>query len=322
MHHTKHARISSWALALGFAALALFQTPGSAAAADKLVLGRSDATGFDFAIADVGIAAGIFAKNGIEIENVVFGGNRGQQALVSGDVDVLLGSGSQLLLMAKGSTAKAVAQMAGPPLNMGIIVRADSTLKPDDLKGQKIGVSTPVSLTAWLATEFSRVRGWGKDGTTRVALGGTEGEVAALLSKNIDAIVISTESGYKMQEQGRGKVLINFADVKDYLTHVIYAGDKLIHNNPDALRRFLKGWFETVKFMRDNKAEAIRLSRPTTNLSPKLADIVYDEQMSMYSTDGRFDPKAVDTMKRSFIELGQLDKMPDNKTLYTEEFLP
>jgi ABC-type nitrate/sulfonate/bicarbonate transport system substrate-binding protein len=294
----------------------------AASAADKLVVGRSDATDFAFSALDVGTSAGIFAKNGIELQNVVFGGNRGQQALVSGDLDILLGSGSQLVLMAKGSTAKAVAQMAGPPLSIGILVRADSPLKVQDLKGKRIGVTTAISLTAWLATELSRVHGWGKDGVVLAPLGSTEGEIAALLSNNVEAIVTSIVAGHKLEEQGRAKVLANFADVKDYITHVIYANGDLAKNKPDVLRRFLKAWFETIAFMRDNKAKAIEISRKTTQLSPRLAEIVYDELMPMLNTDGHFNPKGIETMKRSFVELGQLDTAPDNKTLYTEEFLP
>jgi ABC-type nitrate/sulfonate/bicarbonate transport system substrate-binding protein len=305
----------------GLCGAVLLGAPASSAA-DKLVVGRSDATDFIFSTLDVGEGAGIFAKNGIEIKDVVFGGNRGQQALVSGDLDILLGSGSQLVLMAKGSTAKAVAQMAGPPLSIGIMVRADSPLKIEDLKGKRIGVTTAISLTAWLATELSRVHGWGKDGIVLAPLGSTEGEIAALLSNNVDAIVTSMVAGHKLEQQGRAKVLGNFADVKDYITHVIYANGDLAKNKPDVLRRFLKAWFETVAFMRDNKAEALEISRKTTQLPPRLAEIVYDEQMPMLTTDGHFDPKGIETMKRSFVELGQLTTMPDNKTLYTEEFLP
>jgi ABC-type nitrate/sulfonate/bicarbonate transport system substrate-binding protein len=153
-------------------------------------------------------------------------------------------------------------------------------------------------------------------------LGSTEGEIAALLAKNVDAIVTSMVAGHKLEQQGRAKVLGNFADVKDYITHVIYASGALAKDKPDVLRRFLKAWFETVAFMHANKAETLRISEKTTQLPPRLAEIVYDEQMPMLTTDGRFDPKGIETMKRSFVELGQLDAMPDNKTLYTEEFLP
>jgi hypothetical protein len=74
--------------------------------------------------------------------------------------------------------------------------------------------------------------------------------------------------------------------------------------------------------MNHDKAAAIRITRTVTGLSPDLADKIYTEQMPMFSTDGRFDPKAVAVVQRTFVDLGILDKAPDMAPLYTEEFLP
>lgn len=40
------------------------------------------------------------------------------------------------------------------------------------------------------------------------------------------------------------------------------------------------------------------------------------------STDGKFNPKALAALSRSFVELGTLQKQPDMTKLYTEKFLP
>ena len=40
------------------------------------------------------------------------------------------------------------------------------------------------------------------------------------------------------------------------------------------------------------------------------------------STDGKFDDKAMATMRRAVIDLGILDAQPDIAKLYTEDFLP
>ena len=44
--------------------------------------------------------------------------------------------------------------------------------------------------------------------------------------------------------------------------------------------------------------------------------------MPMMSTDGCFDKKALAVLRRSYVEIGLLDKEPDMATLYTEEYLP
>jgi hypothetical protein len=43
--------------------------------------------------------------------------------------------------------------------------------------------------------------------------------------------------------------------------------------------------------------------------------------MPMFSKDGRFDPKALDVIRRSYVDLHLLDKEPDLSPYYTEKFL-
>jgi hypothetical protein len=49
---------------------------------------------------------------------------------------------------------------------------------------------------------------------------------------------------------------------------------------------------------------------------------VYDEQMQYFSTDGTFDPQAVAVLKESYIGMGLLKEIPDDKALFTTQFVP
>ena len=103
---------------------------------------------------------------------------------------------------------------------------------------------------------------------------------------------------------------------------MIVASDNFIAANPDALRRFLAGWFETVHFAKTHKDETVRDTMPLTRLPPDLAARLYDDQIAMFSDDGRFQPKAVAVIKEAVMQLGGLDKLPPDNQLYTEAFLP
>jgi len=294
-------------------------------AADKLRIGKPEPTGFDFAPVEVGIETGIFAKNNIEAESIAFGGAaREQQALVAGSIDIALGSGLEMSAIVKGAPEKAVAAMYGAPRNMCIIVLPNSPVKdPSQLKGKTIAVSSPGSLTAWVAKEMSNRQGWGPDGVKLVGLGSLEGMTAQLFSGNVDASVDSTENAYKLEAQHRARILVSMGKVvPEFLTHVIFASNNLIAHNPDLLRRFLKSWFETIVYMNAHEDETIRITDKVTGLTPEIAKTVYHEQMPMFSLDGRFDPKALAVVERTFSDLKLLDKQPDMKSLYTEEYLP
>lgn len=297
----------------------------AATAADKLHVAKPEATTFAFAFLDIGIAAGIFARHGIEIEVLDLGGAaKAHQSLIAGSADIELGSGIEFMYLAKGSPAKGVAVLAGPPLGMCLMVRDDGALtQTADLKGKLVGISSVGSLTDWLAAELSRRQEWGSEGVTRVALGNQDALSAALVAKNIDAIVGGTQTGYRLQETGRGKVLTTFGPlVPDFITHMILASDTFIASHPDQLRDFLAAWFETVRFAKANKDDAIRYSRPLTRLTDKTASAIYDSQIAMFSLDGRFEPKALEVTKQAVRELGQIEKLPADSALFTQEFLP
>jgi hypothetical protein len=57
-------------------------------------------------------------------------------------------------------------------------------------------------------------------------------------------------------------------------------------------------------------------------VSPSVAARAYDEQIAIFSTDGVFDPKGVELIKQSFIEMGLLKEIPDDKAMFTTQFVP
>jgi NitT/TauT family transport system substrate-binding protein len=296
----------------------------SVAAAETLRVGRA-AQEFSFLPLDIGIRYGIFKKNGIEIESSVYGGGgQLQQALTANSIDIGLGSGPEMWSLAKGVPATAVAATAGPPLVLGLMVRPDGSIHTvAELKGRRVGVTTAKSLSAWLVSELSRQQGWGPDGINVTPLGAAPGLLAALMMMQVDGFVSDLSSLLRAEEAGEGRILLNFGGlVQDFHIHVVFATNKLIASRPGAIRAFLKGWFETIAFMRANKTKTIETTMEVLDVNHRIAERTYDMLMPMFSGDGRFDPKALAALSRSFVELKFLPAEPDMNKLHTEEFLP
>jgi ABC-type nitrate/sulfonate/bicarbonate transport system substrate-binding protein len=139
----------------------------------------------------------------------------------------------------------------------------------------------------------------------------------------IDAVVSSTALGLELADSRRGRLLFPASDiVQDFMIHAIFASDRMVRGNPDAVRRFLQGWFDSIAFMRANKEETVRASRERTNFSLAVEEKQYDLVMPMFSDTGRFEPSALATLQRSFVELKLTDKEPDLAKYCTEAFLP
>src|SRR5271165_741170 len=276
-------------------------------AAELLRVGKAVPEAFSFVPLDVGMRKGFFARNGIEIQSVAFAGDaRMQQAMASDSIDIALGSGPAMAFIVKGAPIKAVAAMAGPPLLLAIVVRPDGPRTAADLKGKKISVSTAGSLTYWLVSETSRREGWGPNGIDIAPMGAMPGQIAAMKRGDIDGAIMDIGNAFDLEKRGEGRILVRFADIKDFHIHVIFATDKLIADHPDLVRGFLKGWFETIAFMRSNKAETVAIAKEVTNKDEAITARNYDELMPMFSDDGKFNPAALATLAKSYVELGVL----------------
>jgi ABC-type nitrate/sulfonate/bicarbonate transport system substrate-binding protein len=296
----------------------------TAASAELLRVGKAGREGFSFVAADVGADVGIYKKYGLDLEISGFGGDaRLQQAMTADGIDIGLGSGPGLAFIVKGSPVKGIAVMGGPPLLFALMVRNDDSVKTvDDLKGRKIGVSTVGSVTSWIISEVSRRKGWGHDGIGQVPVGDDSNRIAAVRTKSIDGAIVNLAAALKFVQSGDGRILLRFNDIKDFHTHVIFATDKTIATKPNQLRAFLKGWFESVAYMRKDKAKTVAISKEIMGTDVETTNGIYDELMPMFTDHGRFDPKALAVLARSFVEMKTLPSEPDMTKLYTEEFLP
>ena len=305
------------------AALAGALIAAPAQAAGPLRVAKAVPEAFSFTPLDIGIRKGFFAKNGVEVEASAFAGDaKLQQAMTANSIDMGIGSGPGMAFIVKGSPVKAVAAMAGPPLLLAIVVRPDGAKSVAELKAKKISVSTAGSLTYWLVSETSRRQGWGPQAIDIQPMGAMSGQIAALKRGDIDGIVMDLSTAFDLENRGEGRILVRFGDLQDFIVHVIYATDALIASRPDAIRGFLRGWFETIAFMRKNKAETVAIAKDAIGKDAAIVGRTYDEVMPMFSDDGRFKASALKVLAKSFVELNTLPAEPDMSKLYTEAFLP
>jgi ABC-type nitrate/sulfonate/bicarbonate transport system substrate-binding protein len=296
-----------------------------AQAAETLRVGKAVATAWTFTPLDVGIQTGIFAKNGVEVkESAAHGDAKLQQAMAADSIDIGIGSGPGMAFAAKGSPVKAVAAMAGVPRNMAVMVGYNEPVKSvDDLKGKRLGVTTVGSLTYWIGQRINQTKGWGSDGIKVVPIGGMGPARAAIKTGQLDGYIGALEFGYALEEKKEWRVVTAATPFVDhFITHVFFARNELIAKRPDAIRAFLKGWFETIAFMKANKDKTVEITSKVLHLPSSVIGRAYDSQIGIFTTDGSFDPQALAVLKKSFIEMGSLKSIPDDKTLFTTQFVP
>ena len=155
-------------------------------------------------------------------------------------------------------------------------------------------------------------------------IGDDANRIAALRTKSVDAAIVNLAVALNFVQRGEGRILLRFGDLlKDFHVHVIFATDKAIAGRPDGSAHFPR------RLVRDHRGHARQQGRkpsrsPRRSWAPMTRPTrgIYDELMPMFYDDGRFKPKALAVLSRSFVEMKTLPSEPDMGKLYTEAFLP
>jgi ABC-type nitrate/sulfonate/bicarbonate transport system substrate-binding protein len=309
-------------LAAAIAMGALGAAPASAL--EQLKIGKPSTNhNFLFGLIDVGAKAGIFPRHGLDVSVIAFGGApKMMQAMAAGSIDMAISSGPDLALVVRGAPMKGVAAVARAP-DLGLAVRPDGDIKTvADLKDRHVSASGTGSITGWLPTELARQQGWGTDGVHITVATGTT-SWALLKTKQIDGVNTDMGTIFLMEKLGQGKLLVRYSDiVPDFPMYIFFASNQTMQARPDTVRAFLKGWYETVAWVKTHRDEAIRLSKEVVGLDEDILGRLYDSQMDLYLDDGHFKPHAMETLGKAYVDMKLLDRVPDMSTLYTEAFLP
>ena len=299
--------------------------PGAAHAADKVRAAKAVGSQWVFTVLDVGVEQGIFAKYGVDLEiSTMTGEARMQQALTAGSLDIGLAGSSGAALSAKGAPVTAIAVFLNAPANFAVVVLNDSPIKSvADLKGKSLSGATTGGLPEWLVKHLAVTQGWGPEGIRSISVGSPDASVSAMRTHQVDGMMTGNTVGFTLEKQGVAHIVVHIGDyAKDYHSALVFARKDFIAESPDVAERYLKGMFATIAYMRANKEKSVKIAAKVMHLDPSIIDRVYDIEVGAFSTDGHFDPKAVDLVKQSFIDMGSLPEKPSDDQILTTKFVP
>ena len=123
---------------------------------------------------------------------------------------------------------------------------------------------------------------------------------------------------------GKERLLYSFGDlVKDFHMQIILATDKVIAREAAGGARVHGGMARNRGLTpRRTRPKPLAITQKVLGFHPDVLNRAYDRLIDNYSTDGRFNRRALAVLARSYVELKLLDQEPDMSKLTTEEFLP
>lgn len=203
--------------------------------------------------------AGIFEKNGLDVQLIFFtGGSTAAMALVSGDTPMSQIAGPGLVNSAlAGSDAVFVA--AGITSLNYVLMGKPDIKTPEQLKGGSVAISRFGSATDFIARYALSKIGLtpGKD-VTIVQIGSGPDRLAAVLTGRVYAAVINPPSSFIGQKKGLN-IVADVARMGLVFQHTgVTTTRKFIREHPDIVRRYVKSHVEAVHRIWSDKETTIK----------------------------------------------------------------
>jgi NitT/TauT family transport system substrate-binding protein len=227
-------------------------------AQDRLRIAGGLAGTWENSFSELGQNAGLFRKNGLQLD--IFytqGAGETQQAVISGSADIGTGVGTfnTFGAFAKGAPIRVIAATHTGANDLTWYVRADSPIKgPKDLAGRSVAYSTAGSSTFAALQGFQRVFGVA---FKPVATGGPPSTLTQVMSGQIDVGWTSPPFALDLLRQGKIRQIMRASDVPELRNQTA----RFMTANADALQtrrpvfvRYLQAYREVVDWMYADKA--------------------------------------------------------------------
>jgi NitT/TauT family transport system substrate-binding protein len=193
----------------------------------KVNLAVAGKTSFYYLPLVVAEQLGFFEAEGIALEIVDFPSSvRAQQALASGNADVVCGAFEHLInLHSKNQYVQSfVALGRTPQMAMGVSVKNMPNYKRlADLRGKKIGIAAPGTGTNIMANLLLQRAGLQQSDVSYIGVGMTTGVVSAIRSGQIDAICNLEPAMTQLELNGDIKIIADSRTLRG--TQAIFGGD-------------------------------------------------------------------------------------------------
>lgn len=295
-------RIRWWLANATLAALALMLALSPAAAADSPKKMRLAYAGWEVgtAVSYIGVDAGLFKQNGIEIEELPIRDtlSAGVQSLIG--IDVLIGFGNPLAVLQPIASGAAIAVIGShvsfDEYGMGVGSNIE-TVK--DLKGKKVGVSALGARSDLVARVMLRRAGLDPASDVELVAAGLSPARTLALTKNlVQGVPLNQEVAAQAQKLG-----IKVLEMKPVpvMTDLLITTRTFIKAEEETVRRFMKGYAAAIQFFVSKRNESLGILK---KYFPGNQGVTVDTMYDAFSAQLRPLPELNNEAMQAFVDVG------------------
>jgi len=235
---------------------------------------------------------GFFREEGLEVEFVFMKAIQTVQAMLAGGVDFGTATGTGISAAVNGADVRVVFALTDKPSFDMIALPTITNVQ--QMRGKKLGISAPGSLTEILARQIFMVNKIPLDQVTMLPLGTSDVTYIALKAGTIDATMLQVPQNFIAQDEGYRKIAAG-ADVYRAVQGGLTTTKAVLTDRPEIVTRVIRATQKALRLMRNDKKFAIEFIKgPFLDMGKdrdKYADRVYDTAQQLFLTSGSVDEK-------------------------------
>ncbi|MSP39864.1 MAG: ABC transporter substrate-binding protein [Deltaproteobacteria bacterium] len=264
---------------------------------------------------------GFFREEGLEPEFVFMKAIQTVQAMLAGGVDFGTATGTAISAAVNGADVRVVFALSDKPSFEMISVPSITSVA--QLRGKKIGISAPGSLTEIIARQILIANKIALDQVTMLPLGTSDITWVALKAGTIDATMLQMPQNFIAQDEGFRKLAAG-ADVYRAVQGGLTTTKAVINDKPELVIKVIRATQKALRLMRSDKRYAIEFIRgPFLDMGKdrdKYAERVYDAAMQYFLVSGTVDEKLQREMIATAAQRTKLAQVPAPERVFDFSF--
>lgn len=232
----------------------------------------------------VAMRNGYFHSEGLTIQKIQIEPEVAVRALAGGEVDFNLAWDASVRAALNSAQVKLVSAVVSRPLQ--VLISRPEIRNRTDLAGKILGIDAHSSMTDFATRIAARYLGLvpGKQ-VGIVEIGGSALRLAALRAGEIHATTVDLAAAVKAEDEGFRNVVYT-ADIIDLPISGVFVSSAKLAKQRDQVKRFVRATLRGARFIKHERADAVRIIQHYLKLTPSQAEKSYDRAVHAFTQDG------------------------------------
>jgi len=264
---------------------------------------------------------GFFREEGLEPEFIFMKAIQTVQAMLAGGVDFGTATGTAISAAVNGADVRVVFALSDKP--SFDMISLPSITSVAQLRGKKLGISAPGSLTEIIARQILIANKIPLDQVTLLPLGTSDITWVALKAGTIDATMLQIPQNFIAVDEGFRKIAAG-ADVYRAVQGGLTTTKAVINEKPELVTKVIRATQKALRLFRNDKKYGIEFIRgPFLDMGKdrdKYAERVYEAAVGYLSTSGTVDEKLQREMITTAAQRTKLAQPPPPERVFDFSF--